>query len=259
MNDPHVVELIYLLEHDRTVDYSDVPPADFDNDRFKIGIKDKMVTFYLKEHYASEAEARAVVDPFVREWELDAALTGRPGDFSLSFMDAKLVDRNPTPGVIEASLTIRSGAPRASILATVGKLSYPAPPLVPKLEPDDPEVQSMFIRYARYCDGREPLLSMANFCLTMLERRLAKGRGAAAQQYGIAGMVLKKFGDLVANKGGPDTARKANPRFEELKTEEKRFLEAVVKIMIRRVAEVAHSGSPPTDQITMAHLPTLPS
>ena len=46
------------------------------------------------------------------------------------------------------------------------------------------------------------MVSMAYFCLTMLEGYLCKGRKRAADTYAVDYKVLAKVGDLTANKGG---------------------------------------------------------
>ncbi len=57
-----------------------------------------------------------------------------------------------------------------------------------------------------FLDGQEPLLSMANFCLTVLEWD-AGGRPAAASKYNVNLEVLRKLGYLVSERGDVSTAR----------------------------------------------------
>jgi hypothetical protein len=79
-------------------------------------------------HHATEAAALAEVEPFLRAWELTAALQCRPGEFELAYDRATIVDRNPTPGAI-----ILAGCGQLSADLTVVKahfecLKYPEPP-----------------------------------------------------------------------------------------------------------------------------------
>ena len=66
-----------------------------------------------------------------------------------------------------------------------------------------PDVQTMYDRYMGYRQGREPLTTMAYFCLTILERSTKKNhsREVAAETYGIKLEVLNKIGHLSSEKG----------------------------------------------------------
>ena len=117
---------------------------------------------------------------------------------------------------------------------------YPAPPSGPAIEPDDPDASFMLSRLDLYRQGREPLASVANLCLTVLEDSAAQataGKGGkrtmAANRYRIAMTVLDRVGKLSAKKGGP-VARKAEGRNAAFTKEETRFLEAAVTALIRR-------------------------
>ena len=90
---------------------------------------------------------------------------------------------------------------------------YPRPPGTFRLSPD---AESILLRYHGYLDGREPLLAMAYFCLTVLEAstRATKGkRASAAKKYKTEEKVLRKMGDLTSEKHGDrSSARKATRR-----------------------------------------------
>ena len=211
----------------------------------------------MKEHHATESAALEVVEPYLRSWEMDAALRGHPDEFRLKFDRSVIVDRNPTPGVVGLAATIRAGEPIFQATLTVVK-PYPKPPSGVTLNSNDREVVTLFNRFERYLNRREPLPSMEYFCLTVLEGMCNGNRTEAAKRYGIGKSVLDSFGRLASHKGGPDAARKAVGIEEELTQEENRFLEAAVKAIIRRVAEVAHDPHRPLKKITREELPTLP-
>ena len=108
--------------------------------------------------------------------------------------------------------------------------------------------------------GREPLGSVANLCLTVLEdsaSRITGGKGLkrelAADYYQIDVKVLKRVGDLSSNKGGA-VARKAKGRSDAFTLEDTRFLEASVTAFIRRAAERAADPNGNLPVITMADL-----
>ena len=111
----------------------------------------------------------------------------------------------------------------------------------------------MLDRFAGFRQGREPLSSMAYFCLTVLERNPG-GRAEAAKKFGISRNVLEKVGKLTSKKGGTE-ARKACGLHSDLQSGERRFLEEKVKQIIRRVAEVAHDASAIHPKITISLFP----
>ena len=261
MNDPHVVALLYRIEHDNTVKYDEALPIEHEEAAFHIKVADKQVRIELKEHYDTEDAGLTAVGGYIRSWELKAALDGRPGQFQLIYERPDIVDRNPSPpnpGVLSLSGTIQVGAitGRATLVATNPK-PYPDPPSGMTLDPDNPDVATMYDRYMGYLGQREPLVSMAYFCLTMLEAYLCDGRKRAGETYAIHNKVLAKVGDLTANRGGRAAARKATGINSDLTPQERRFLEEAVRVMIRRVAEVAHDPHQSRAKITFPDLPLL--
>ena len=258
MNDPHVVALTFRIEHDSSVAYrADAPPIQHQEEAFRVTLEDGTVRFELEEHHATEEGALEPVLPYVRSWELDACLRGRPGDFRLQFQQAEIIDRNPPPpepGFVDISASgIAAVGTLGSVSLTVVKPSYPSPPSGQTLNADDPDVATLYDRLSGYYAKREPLPSMAYFCLTMLERR-GSGRAATASQYRIARAVLKEVSKLSSSKGGAGAARKAGGTGTELSRQESRFLEAAVKAIIRRVAEVAQDPGGTFPTITLEDL-----
>ena len=99
------------------------------------------VRLELKKHHASREEALEQVSPYVRSWELDACLRGRPGDFQLRFDHEEIIDRDPpppTPGPVNLALTATAGAPTAGMSLSVVQPAYPPPPGM-TLKADDPD------------------------------------------------------------------------------------------------------------------------
>ena len=254
MNDPHVVALVYRLDDSLRAVYRDAESLDHDHEAFRITSEGDRVRFEMKEHYASEAEARKVVDEFVRRWEFHADVERPFYKLRLSFDESEIVDRNPQPNVVSLSATshIRvSGTARL----TVEYPRYPSPPTAGFAM--TPDVESMYHRYRMHVNGKEPLPSMAYFCLTVLEKSTrAKGgrRKAAGRKYGISEEVLKRIGRLTAYGGGTQ-ARKASGRGSPLTSEEERFLIAAVRALILRVGEVADDPTRDRPVIELTDLP----
>lgn len=257
MNDPHVVALIYRVEHGNSVDYREAKSLIHDEPAFRLEVKDNQARFELKDHYATEEDARKTIKEYVRTWEFDACLEHGPDSFRLQFDSAEIVDRNPpapTPGTKDIAVTIRGGIGTWSVALTKVALSYPAPSSGVNFR--DPNVQTMHQRYMGYRQGYEPLASMAYFCLSILEHSMGakkKGRRAAAHEYKIDFSVLDRIGKLSSEKGGSD-ARKADGVDDDFTSQEIAFLRQAIKKMIRRAAEKAHSPDKEFPQISLSDL-----
>ena len=182
MNDPHVVALFYNIEHGNTVNYEEAEPLDVEEKAFRLKVKDKKATFFLKDHYAKEAEARRSIEEYIRNWEFDACLQGGPDCFNLIYERAEIVDRNPIPsplGAVEVKLSPVTFPPASySVAVTKVVRRYPSPPRDVAVNAD---VQSMYDRYLGYRRGHEPLTGMAYFCLTVPGTGFGKEEGRHEQ------------------------------------------------------------------------------
>jgi hypothetical protein len=140
-------------------------------------------------------EARAVVEPVLRAWEVDADLRWNRGELRFEFDGADIIDRSPLPpGVIRGhahALGVAAISGVGTVSVHVTRAHYPEPPGTFRLNPD---AESILLRYQGYLGGREPLLSMAYFCLTVIEAN-AGSRASAAVTYGIEKAVLRKMRD----------------------------------------------------------------
>ena len=256
MNAPHVVALCYKIEHGAGIDYSGAEPFEVRHDAFDVRVKDGHVRFSMNDHFTTERDARDSVDAYIGGWELDAALLRGPNMFMLRFDRAEIKDRRPTPGYKYAQaspvhITISTSEPEVTFLPR----TYPLPP--PTGLKRSPDVVSMFYRYVGYREGKEPLTALAYFCLTVLEASTEKRRGrraAAAKRYHISRQVLDRLAELSTTKGGA-SARKANGVHKDLTQQERQFLEATVKNIIRRAAEIADDPDASHEEITLFCVP----
>jgi hypothetical protein len=137
----------------------------------------------------------------------------------------------------------------------VMRREYPAPPARFKASTD---VETLWHRYEGYKQGREPLLGMAYACLTWLEAQVG-GRANAAKTYAIDATILRKLGDFTANLGDERTARKFHARGARRPPtpEETAWIDAVIRILIRRVGEHAADPDAPWPPLSMRDLPSL--
>ena len=249
MNDPHVVALIYKIEHGPSVDYRKAESIDHEEAGFRVKIENDQVRFEFKEHYATEDAARKAIEDYIRVWEFSACLENGPSYFKLIFDHAQIEDRNPTPGVLMFH------APPARFEVKVEKATgvvspayYPPPLSGVKITPD---VQLMYDRYMDHLQGREKLLDVAYFCWTMV-----KDNPVTTTDFSRG--VCNTISRLSGGGGGPEHARKkAGIDKDPLTDQELRFFVEAIKAIIRRAAERAHDPDHNLPQISMSDLPPV--
>jgi hypothetical protein len=269
MNDPHVVSLEYrLVVSEDIVRYIDPPPIPWNTLDFHAVLADGILTCKMIRHFASIQEARNVVEPYLRAWELEAAL--HQGHIELRFAynnKAEIIDLNPVPSPPPGSRSYLKGLGTVTVIGSaslstiVNRRTYPDPPSDFRVTPN---VETMWHRYQGYLEGREPLQAMAYLCLTLLEfdqpsnsgpRRPSRKRVAAANKYNIDISVLEILGELTSTKGNPTTARKYEATLQELTGKERNWIDAAIRALIRRVGEYDPQKSLPP--LTMQDLPSL--
>ena len=256
MRDPHVEALEYRLEHGDDISYDDPDPVEFGTEKFVGRLEDGELLVTMREHFERAEEARRVVDPFLRAWELDDRLRGRKDEISFKYLRARVIDRNPPAagsGIVVPLEGISVGVSADVAALRVGRRSYPAPPFDFLVTAD---VETMWQRYEGYLEGKEPLLSMGYFCLTVIQS-LAGSRGGATERFRVERDVLNTVGELTSSRGDGRTARKANQMDGQrpLSKAEERWLERALKLLIARVGEVA--GGSQVDTISLDDLPSL--
>ncbi|MXY66745.1 MAG: hypothetical protein F4206_08790 [Gammaproteobacteria bacterium] len=262
MNDPHVVALIYRIDHGDTIDYSRAERLERDEPRFRLTVEDNNARFELKEHFSTEEQAREAIANYIRIWEFDATLQyGNPDSFRLEFVKSEIIDRSPSPG--HDRVSVRLGIQgTGSAKVTLSVREYPAPPSDIAL---CPEAETMHQRYMGYRQQREPLPSMAYFCLSMLEdppitdsgnSRKRGARKDTAKRFGIDEHVLNRISELSSTKGGAN-ARKRKGTGQPLTSGECNFLDRAVKAIIRRVAEREHTRNGNLPVLSLSEFPPL--
>lgn len=252
MRDPHVTRLRYrLAPAERTTYAPTAPPVAYAATSFTARLEGGVLVVEMVDHYATEEEARSAVEPALRAWEILAALNaGRP-QFEFEFDNAELIDRDPPPPGAPKVVHGKAALSLAAAISARASVEHGVYPPAPIGFVYDPDVETLYGRWRGYLEGREPLQSMAYFCLTVI-----KSRGGAAR-YSISAKVLETMGRLATEPGDSRTARKITTKLRPLQGSELAWLEAAVKEMIRRAGEVAASPDQRLAQITMADLPPL--
>ena len=118
MNDPHVVSLLYRIDHDSSVDYSEAKPVEDAQTEFDVRVQDDEVEFTMRVHCASVKESRAIVDPYIRLWEFETSLERGRNSFNLRFVRPHIVDRNPESDAISVAAHVELGPLQATVSVT---------------------------------------------------------------------------------------------------------------------------------------------
>jgi len=79
MNDPHVDMLHYSIRHSEGVDYTAASPQEGRHTSFTVRIESGQATVSMVDHCATAEDARVIVEPFLRAWELSSALSDWSG------------------------------------------------------------------------------------------------------------------------------------------------------------------------------------
>jgi len=255
MQDPHVDLVRYKTKTGEDVTYENCSPIHKDTDKYSMTLENDLLTLKFKEHYASIPEARTVIEPLLRSWEIDISLRLGMNDLKFDYLDSEVIDRNPPqPGSANISVNaICSVTVSGHATAHVKRSSYPEPP---QNFEATPEVEILWKRFEMYLEGRDQLQSMAYFCLSYMEN-LAGGRRFIPTIYNIDRAVLDSLGDLTSVRGDTQTARKGKDHcFIPLANQEKCWIEECVKMIIRRLGE--HSATPLSlSMITLSDLPII--
>lgn len=259
MRDPHVVSLCYRLETDPSLIFDHPPPLEHNTDECMLRLADGVLTCTMKAHYASAVEARAVVDPRLRAWELYVALLRGKQVMHFVYQKAEVIDLDPPlPGVPQVIQATSIESVEAVDQVTV-VLTQPHYPDLPTHFTVSPDVETLWNRYEGYVQGLTPLPGMAYVCQSFIEKVLARGRPDAAQKYHIEPEVLGTLGKLHSHRGDLTSRRKLEHERDRheppLTPSEIAWMEATVRMLIRRVGEYATDPTASWPTLSMRDLP----
>lgn len=262
MNDPHVNALTYVLVTEASLSFDNPPPIEIEFPSFSICLQDGILTVTMLEHFSSQDRARQCVEPILEAWTLDVGLRAGRDEFSFRFQNAALVDRNPpppSPGHILQANVGEITVAGMSASCTVTRKHYPPPPNGLLVSAD---VRTMWNRYLNYVAEKEPLLSMAYFCLTVIENSTGvnkKKRKHAGELYSISQDLLDKLGQLVSEHGDETQARKLVPKSTRrpLSGAEETWIKDAIRLIIRRKAEYDSSPGSVLPLLDLDQLPVV--
>ncbi len=258
MRDPHVEALYYRLETGQQLAFSNPHPMEHETAAFSLRLADGQLKVGMKDHYATEGEARLAVKKYLRSWEIDTALQYGPEAMTFVFERADVVDRDPPPP--GASVAIQAQPGEYVIVGypatlTVTRVQYPDPPDSFEASPD---VVAMWEHYNEYHAGRERLTDMAYHCLTVIETACGGDRQEAARKYAISRNVLDTLSHLALDVGDERTVRKRVPgqTLRPHTPAEIAWVMDVVKAIMWRVGEWTANPNAARPQITLKDLPS---
>ena len=83
MREPHVVKLFYQLKSGEKTSFSDPPPIEESREKFNLRLEEGQLVIEMKDHYPTAEDARQIVEPFLRSWEIDYALTNNQPEIEI--------------------------------------------------------------------------------------------------------------------------------------------------------------------------------
>ena len=255
MSDLHVEKLFYRITSGQSVDLSQAPRATWRvlDDRFQVTLDGDEMIAEPQVHYASADDARAVLDPYLRAWEIQAALAVSTPSLQFEYQRAEVIDRHPSPGVVSAPLVINMSIfPTVSIKAVVGLATFPSPAQANRC---DEATERMYRRLMGIWADGNYVTSDGYYILTEAEDRFGSRR-AAARTLNIDVTVLNKIGELTSRAGG-QRARKALGASRPLTSKELTWLKAALRALVLRSLEHDANQSSGLPLIEMADLPTI--
>src|SRR5689334_22311046 len=100
MNDPHIESLTFRAEAGVNVRYEAPTPLTGETPEFVYCLEQQqgartILTVRMKTHCAIEADALAIVAPFLRSWEVHTQLHGDVDELTFHFEKAAVIDRSP--------------------------------------------------------------------------------------------------------------------------------------------------------------------
>lgn len=242
---PAVISLRYRLVLSENVSFANTAaPVEDVTDAFSMRLEDGVVTFEMRENHATEESARRSVERYLRSSEIDRALSAGRREIRFEFEGAEVIDRDPpkpgepgAPQVVEVEGIASAGAfATAAVVVTRG--SYPTPPTDLILDADV-ETSGIAGRVTSTARSRSPRWrTSARRPWTVWRPELARHLAQRRRHFGAA-----------LERGGKADATRP------LWGEERAWLEATVKEIIRRLSQVA-AGIPPSP-LTIAGLPDL--
>lgn len=220
--------------------------ADFDCE-----LKSDQLFLTPRKTFHTVEEARDVIEPFLRAWELDSELNANIR-IEFRFSSARVDQTDAT----SSSTTVSVHAAEVLLIsdsatAHVSHSSYPSPTQL-GLERTQ-FVEELLVRIRELRTRSHPMLVVAYLFLTQLEYEYGD-RKSAASQLNVDQKILQSIGRL-SSKNDPDERRKVKGPVDALTEPERQWLFAALPKIALQVAHVESGKKPPA--LKMGDLPAL--
>lgn len=263
MNDPHVVSLTYLFEHDPTVDYRRAAPLTHETATCTAHLRQGLLTVNPRDHFPNSEAARAVMEPFIRSWAAAATLATPDRPISFQYRHCEIVDRAPAAGgLLTGSFVVAT----ATVATKVTSETFPSPPRCFRATP---LVEAMLVQFQIARQYPRIASAAAYFCLTAAKTRVRqanwKGKECSdrvAAELAMAPAIFDHLWRLSTDIGGLHSGRKISDKAEIERprpghsTVDLAWLYEAMRLLIQRLGEW-EADPTALRSITLADLPAL--
>ncbi len=254
MNDPHVERLFYTFRSENEDDrFDQAEPLSTTIGDWDVVIVGGELTATPNNHFPDDISAKVSFGSILNSWETAAFLSPNRYRISFQYRHAEIVDRKPTPGIVELSpaslhatgLAIVSNQIRHIKVFPEPNCNFNASTLTDEL----------IRKIKRYLDGKDRLSAMAYLCLTTLEDEYGQ-RKTASKILNMDEKILNTLGRL-CDSSDPEHGRKARGKGpSKYSPNEKKWIEDLLFIIVNRIGEI-NAGVTENRKIIMADLPPL--
>ncbi len=248
------IKLYYRLDCSTPFDAPDPVIGEDIIGSFKL--ENDILIIHLSDEYKLLREARRIIDPILKSWQLEAEICLCIFNFRFAFWKAKMetsaldIDKNP-PEVLKYEKDDKGPL-------VICSTAYPPFPCTRFTT----EMEAAWLRYRKASIGiGESIQSAAYYVLTIAEYSEGKGKGKgkrkmAATKMQIDEKILQKIGELTSKRGSINSARKSlGSCAKDLTKKEKWWIECAIRLLILHLGLV-NAGEKPMN-ITMSDLPEL--
>ncbi|MEJ7656615.1 MAG: hypothetical protein WKF33_06275 [Thermoleophilaceae bacterium] len=258
MNDPHVARLTYRIDpaHELLDFTATSLPAEFEVGTFACRVEEKEMIVTPREHFASEEEATAVLEPKLRAWEAYGEIvSGARFEFVQSAV--QVVDRDPPPDVIAERGTSVTRVRSDLTIAYNIRWSPPNfPPPAPEWFVETEAVSRLKGVLRRQREGRYPLLAAAYDVFTQIKAHFGGGdEREAARVLNVSANVLAEVRKLSA-RNDPEHGRavkQPDSPPKPITAEDEAFLKQALTALVEYAAH-ADGGAPAESLLALGDL-----
>jgi len=232
--------LKYKLVPIKDVEFIECPQYEFEDCNFTyILFSDLSLLCKPKVDIVEELKARIIIEKMLKSWEIESGL--KYGKKIMEFLheSTEMTEYNEPEDSMRSDINIKT---KLTVCAEVSKRISRFPEKNNSFD-SNPDMEIMWKRFEIYKDGREPLLSMAYFCLSYLEG-ICGSRGTIVKTYKIERKILDKLGDVSSECGSKLQARKGKDNnFINLDSDTISWVEKCILEIIKHLGKIQAIGN----------------